>query len=295
MTLDDLRVFVAVCEAGNLSAVARDLACSQPAVSQHVRRLERETGLVLLERLPRGVRPTGAGRVLLRAAADGIAGLDAALGRLDDLRRGVGGTVRIATGATTVRHFMAAGVAAFRARHPETALRFETAGSSRRCLEAVRSHRADLAWVTVGPPLEDVEQRPARELPWVLAVHVDDPLAGRDAVTLDDLAGIRHIELPAHSTSRVHLETHLERHGVRLASTTGVADWDTALLLAELGLGHAILPALPGWGAGTGDVRLVPVPGLPPLTAGWAARRFDALSPLALEFADTVVGRLAAA
>ncbi|WP_242901607.1 LysR family transcriptional regulator [Actinomadura terrae] len=295
MTLDDLRVFVAVCEAGNLSAVARDLACSQPAVSQHVRRLERETGLVLLERLPRGVQPTGAGRVLLRAAADGIAGLDAALRRLDDLRRGVGGTVRIATGATTVRHFMAAGVAAFRARHPEAALQFETAGSSRRCLEAVRSHKADLAWVTIGPPLEGVEQRTSRELPWILAVHVDDPLAARDSIALEDLAGIRHIELPAHSTSRVHLETHLERHGVRLASTTSVADWDTALLLAELGLGHAILPALPGWGEGKGDVRLVPVPGLPPLTAGWAARRFDALSPLALEFADTVVGHLAAA
>lgn len=126
----------------------------------------------------------------------------------------------------------------------------------------------------------------------MLAVHAADPLAGREAIALDDLSGIRYIELPAHSTSRVHLEMHLERHGVRLASTTSVADWDTALLLAELGLGHAILPALPGWGGGTGDVRLVPVRDLPPLTAGWAARRWDALSPLAVEFADTVLDRL---
>ncbi|MFF4234885.1 LysR family transcriptional regulator [Actinomadura geliboluensis] len=292
MTLDDLRVFTAVCAAGNLSAVARDLSCSQSAVSQHVKRLERETGLVLLERRPRGVVPTRAGRILHRAATDGLAGLDAALRHLDDLRRGVGGTVRVATGATTVRHFMAAGVAAFRARHPEAALQFETAGSSRRCLEAVRSHTADLAWVTIGPALEGVEQRAAYELPWMLAVHTGDPLAERTSIALDDLAGIRHIELPAHSTSRVHLEMHLERHGVRLASTTSVADWDTALLLAELGLGHAILPALPGWGRGTGDVRLVPVPDLPPLAAGWAARSWDALSPLAVEFADTVLAHL---
>ncbi|MEV5825287.1 LysR family transcriptional regulator [Spirillospora sp. NPDC052242] len=292
MTLDDLRVFVAVCEAGNLSAVARDLACSQSAVSQHVRRLERETGLVLLERRPRGVVPTRAGRVLRRAAADGLAGLDSALRLLDDLRRGVGGTVRVATGATTVRHFMAGGVAAFRARHPEVALQFETAGSSRRCLEAVRSHNADLAWVTIGPPLDGVEQRASRELPWALAVRADDPLASRTSVALPDLADIRHIELPEHSTSRVHLEMHLERHGLRLASTTSVADWDTALLLAELGLGHAILPALPGWGDGSGDVRLIPIPDLPPLTAGWAARDWDALSPLAVEFAETVLERL---
>ncbi|MEU9838225.1 LysR family transcriptional regulator [Actinomadura sp. NPDC048032] len=292
MTLDDLRVFVAVCAAGNLSAVARELSCSQSAVSQHVKRLERETGLVLLERRPRGVAPTRAGRVLHEAAREGIAGLDAALRQLDDLRRGGGGTVRVATGATTVRHFMAAGVAEFRDRHPDAALQFETAGSSRRCLEAVRSHTADLAWVTIGPALEGVEQRASCELPWVLAVHADDPLASRASVVLGELAAIRYIELPAHSTSRVHLEMHLERHGVRLASTTSVADWDTALLLAELDLGQAILPALPGWGAGPGDVRLVPIPELPPLTAGWAARRWDALSPLAVEFAETVLAHL---
>ncbi|GAA2575658.1 LysR family transcriptional regulator [Actinomadura fulvescens] len=293
MTLDDLRVFVAVCEARNLSAVARSMSCSQSAVSQHVRRLERETGLTLLERRPRGVAPTRAGEILRRAAAEGIAGLDDALRRLDDLRRGVGGTIRIATGATTVRHFMAAGVTTFRARHPEVNLQFVTASSSRRCLEAVRTHEADLAWVTIGPPLDGVEQRSSCDLPWVLAVHVADPLSHRQTITPAELAGIRHIELPEHSTSRVHLETHLERHGVRLTSTTSVADWDTALLLAELGLGHAILPALPGWGPGPGGiVRLVPIPALPPLGAGWAARQWDALSPLALEFADTVVAEL---
>lgn len=75
MTLDDLRVFVAVCRAGSLSAVARDLSCTQSAVSQHVKRLERETGVQLLERHPRGVAPTSAGQILRAAAADGIAGL----------------------------------------------------------------------------------------------------------------------------------------------------------------------------------------------------------------------------
>ncbi|MFG1999565.1 LysR substrate-binding domain-containing protein [Spirillospora sp. NPDC048911] len=293
MTLDDLRVFIAVCKARNLSAVARNLSCSQSAVSQHVKRLERETGLTLLERRPRGVEPTRAGQVLRRAAAEGIAGLDDALRQLDDLRRGVAGTIRIATGATTVRHFMAAGVTAFRARHPEVTLQFVTADSSRRCLEAVRSHDADLAWVTIGPSLDGVEQRSSCDLPWVLAVHMSDALSHRQTIAPAELAGIRHIELPEHSTSRVHLEMHLERHGVRLTSTTSVADWDTALLLAELGLGHAILPALPGWGRGPGGVvRLIPIPDLPPLGAGWAARQWDALSPLALEFADTVIAEL---
>ncbi|WP_433326344.1 LysR family transcriptional regulator [Spirillospora sp. CA-294931] len=286
MTLDDLRAFVAVCEAGNLSAVARDLSRSQPAVSQHVKRLERETGLVLLERRPRGVSPTRAGEILYRAAADGLAGIDAALRQLDELRRGVGGTVRIVTGATTVRHFMAEGIAAFREQHPEASLQFVTANSTRRCLAAVRAHEADLAWVTIGSDQEGVEQRPSYTLPWVLAVRTDDPLAHREKITLNDLATIRHIELPEHSTSRLRLESHLDQRSVRLTSTMSAADWDTALLLAELGLGHAILPALPGWQDDI--VKLIPIPDLPPLSTGWAARRWTALTPLATDFATTI-------
>src|SRR5690606_8510072 len=119
MTLDDLRVFVAVCRAGSLSAVARDLSCTQSAVSQHVKRLERETGVSLLERQPRGVVPTPAGRLLEAAASEGITGLDLALRRLRQMADGETGSVRVATGATTVRHFMSEAVVAFRQRHPD--------------------------------------------------------------------------------------------------------------------------------------------------------------------------------
>ncbi|GGS82934.1 MULTISPECIES: LysR family transcriptional regulator [Streptomyces] len=290
MTLDDLRVFVAVCRAGSLSAVARDLDRTQSAVSQHVRRLERETGTSLLERHARGVAPTEAGRILLAAAADGIAGLDGALRRLDDLVRGEAGSVRITTGATTVRHFMSEAVVGFRRRHPHITLEFRTADSSRSCFDALAADDLDLAWITIGDPVRGVEQRPVMELPWVLAVCADDPLAARPHLTPADLAGIRHIRLPDNSTSRAHLDTALARAAVTIRSDTSVADWDTALLLAELGLGHAVVPALPGWQVpGTdGPLRLVPIPGLPPLPVGWAVRRWSALSPPARLFADDV-------
>ena len=94
MTLDDIRMFVAACEAGTLSAVARRLGTTQPAVSQRVRRLERECGLPLVERSRRGVAPTAAGRVLLDAAAEALGALDAARRELDRRRDGAGGSLR---------------------------------------------------------------------------------------------------------------------------------------------------------------------------------------------------------
>ncbi|WJV50327.1 LysR family transcriptional regulator [Streptomyces flavofungini] len=289
MTLDDLRVFLAVCRAGSLSAVARDLSCTQSAVSQHVKRLEKELAVTLLERHARGVVPTSAGRILHAAAADGLGGIDVALRRLRDLARGESGAVRVTTGATTVRHFMAKAVVAFRQRFPQVTLEFQTASSSRACFDALAADDLDLAWVTIGAPVRGIEQRPVAELPWVLAVQSGDPLAAQPHADLADLAAARLIRPPRAATSRARLDAALAGLDLGPGGHTSVADWDTALLLTELGVGQALVPALPGWRTQSPPgLRLLPVPALPPLSVGWAARRWDALSPLARAFADTV-------
>ncbi|HCA86121.1 MAG TPA: LysR family transcriptional regulator, partial [Streptomyces sp.] len=193
----------------------------------------------LLERRPRGVTPTHAGRILQAAAAEGLGGIDLAVRRLRDLRDGAAGSVRITTGATTVRHFMADAVVAFRERFPRVSLEFQTENSSRGCFAALAADDADLAWITIGAPVRGIEQRPVTELPWVLAVRADDPLAAKVRIEPADLTRIHQIRLPEDSTSRSRLESQLPGLGVHPAATTGVADWDTAILLAELGLGHA--------------------------------------------------------
>ncbi|MFI9160159.1 LysR family transcriptional regulator [Kitasatospora aureofaciens] len=289
MTLDDLRVFAAVCRAGSLSAVARELACSQSAVSQHVKRLERELGLPLIERHPRGVVPTNAGRHLQTAVANGLGGIDHALRTIAELARGEGGSVRITTGATSIRHFMSAAVVDFRERHPQVNLEFQTVVSSRNCLEALTAGQVDLAWITLGTPVRGIEQRPVADLPWVLAVAAGDPLAARARIEPADLQDARLIGLPQNSVSRSQLDDWLGKSGIRPVFDTSVTDWDTAILLAELGLGHAVVPALPEWqGPGHPGLRLVPLPDLPGLTVGWAAREWETLGPLARAFADTV-------
>ncbi|WP_030239653.1 LysR family transcriptional regulator [Streptomyces sp. NRRL S-350] len=298
MTIDDLRVFAAVCRAGSLSAVARDLRCTQSAVSQHVKRLERELGLSLIERHPRGVVPTSAGRLLQAAVSTGLGSIDHALHRIAELARGEGGSVRITTGATSIRHFMSAAVVAFRRRFPHVSLEFQTEVSSRSCLEALTAGRVDLAWITLGTPVRGIDQRPVVDLPWVLAVAAGDPLATRARtapVKPADLQDARLIGLPQNSVARSQLDSWLGKSGIRPVFDTSVADWDTAILLAELGLGHAVVPALPQWqGPGHPDLRLLPLPDLPALTAGWAVRDWDNLGPLARAFADTVAAHCAA-
>jgi DNA-binding transcriptional LysR family regulator len=280
-------VFITVYDTGNLSAVARTLRCTQSAVSQHIKRLEQQTGLALIERQPRGVAPTQAGRILYQAALGGIASLDAALRQLGELRDGRSGTVSVTTGGVSVRHFMAEAIVAFRGRHPDVTLEFRSAYSTGQCLGLLHGGQVDLAWITLGQPQPGIQQRPIVRLPWILVVHADDPLATRDSIGPADLATIRYIAYPETSASRQQLEQGFARLGITPPALAGIADWDTAALLAELGIGHAILPALPRLtDPADSPIHTIPIPALDPLIVGWAVRQWNVLSPLAAEFAE---------
>jgi DNA-binding transcriptional LysR family regulator len=187
---------------------------------------------------------------------------------------------------------MADAILAFRHRHPAVTLQFTSASSTPRCVELVHAGQADLAWITLGEPLSGIEHRPVTSLAWVLVVRAGDPLAARHSIGPGDLAGIRYIAYPEGSASRQRLEENFVRLGISRPDPVGVADWDTAILLAELGIGHAIVPELPRLMALLDSpLRAVPIPALSPLAVGWAARRWDALSPLATEFAELVTAR----
>jgi DNA-binding transcriptional LysR family regulator len=287
VTLDDLRVFVAVAIAGNLSDVARDVGCTQPAVSQRVRRLETELGVTLVERHARGVDLTEAGRLLHAGITESLGALDSALARIETLRDGEAGSVRIATGGTAVKHFMARAVSRFRERFPRASLEFLSANSTRRCLDALVEGEADLAWITMGADTPGIRQLPAASMPWTLIGPSDDALLTRKRIKPEMLQGLRYIPLREEAVSQAQLRSALNDRGATFDETASVDDWDTAVLLVELGFGYAIVPAVHGRVfAEAGQVRAAVIDGLPDVTFGWAFRRWEWLTPAAQEFVD---------
>src|SRR5687768_4306068 len=73
LKLHDMRVLIAVVEAGSMHKAAERLRTSQPAISRSISDLEHSVGVRLLERSPRGIRPTPYGRVLVKR---GVAAFD---------------------------------------------------------------------------------------------------------------------------------------------------------------------------------------------------------------------------
>jgi len=100
MRSEDVANFVVLAECRSLLAAARALGTSQPTLSKSVARLERALGTRVLERLPRGIALTDAGRAFLPHARSVTAGLRDGLATVRDLRAGRAGTVRIGVGVS---------------------------------------------------------------------------------------------------------------------------------------------------------------------------------------------------
>jgi DNA-binding transcriptional LysR family regulator len=117
-----LRAFVRTVERSSMTAAARDLAVSQPAITKHLRNLERHVGARLLERSSRVVRPTAQGQMLYDASRVGLATIDAAL---EGVRREMGaidGLLRIHAPTCIGAKCLHSIVMAFQRKYPEVTI-----------------------------------------------------------------------------------------------------------------------------------------------------------------------------
>src|ERR1700745_3721074 len=133
MNLRHLSVFHGIAKAGSVNAAARLLHTSQPAVSRELRTLEDRLGVPLFDRLPRGMRLTEAGQVLL-SYAERIFGLEAAAERaLRELAALAGGELadlegaELALGASNTlgTYLLPPLVAVFHSHYPKVRLNLE--------------------------------------------------------------------------------------------------------------------------------------------------------------------------
>jgi len=139
-----LRIMKAIADTGSITGAAELLGYSQPALSQHVKRLERRVGVPMVERVGRRVRLTDAGRVLAHHAPAVTTALEAAAGELAALRGMRSARVRLVgfpSASPTIVPRLLADVAH---AHPGIVVTYVEAEPPE-AVEAVREDRADIA------------------------------------------------------------------------------------------------------------------------------------------------------
>src|SRR5579863_894128 len=248
LNLNRLRILVEVASAGSFSAAADSLSYTQSAVSQQIAALEAETGVTLLERLPRGVRLTPAGQVLLEYAEGILARLHAAEAEMAAIAGLRGGQLRMASFPTAGATLMPLAIAIFRAQHPEVELTLAE-GEPEDIAPRLSAGEFDLALLfefegtseSLGPELSRLS---LFEDPMFLALPADHALAQRPALRLEDLRTEAWIQTSAASACARHVVRSCHAAGFEPIVSFESDDYQTVQGLVAAGVGVSLIPKL---------------------------------------------------
>lgn len=248
-------LLLSVARSGSLGLAAAEHGISQPAVSTRIRRLERQLGVTLIERSPRGSRLTPDGELVARwaqAALDAAAALDAGIA---SLRTRSDAVLRVAASMTVAEYLLPGWLTALRARDPDTAVAL-TAGNSAQVASAVLDGSADIGF-TEGPDLpRGLASSQVGTDRLTVVVPPGHPWARRRAgITAAELAATPLVAREPNSGTRRYLDGALHAQ----------AGLDRVPPVAELSSTTAIKSAVAG---GIGPAVLSAVAVAPELAAG---------------------------
>lgn len=185
MEIRQLAHFAAVAEELSFARAAQRLHIVQPAVSQQVRRLERELGMQLFDRTSRRVRLTAAGERLLPEARSVLSAAGRTRQVAAEIAAGNAGILRLGT-SQGLGERLDEILSELARRAPGVEVRLVAATAGER-LEQVRSGRLDAAFVRNAGAVAGVEFLPMWDEPLAVALPAGHPLAAESAVTLPQL------------------------------------------------------------------------------------------------------------
>jgi DNA-binding transcriptional LysR family regulator len=162
-----VRSFLAVLDAGSVTAAARQSGAQQPTLSRHVAELEAQLGAALFERTGRGVTPTAAALAIAAAARQMEAGAIALAGGVARSRAATRGSVRVTTSQVAATWLLPRVLVRLQRRHP--GIEIELVGSNE--LSNLLRREADIAVRMVRPAQGSLIAKKLGEIEIVAAAH----------------------------------------------------------------------------------------------------------------------------
>jgi DNA-binding transcriptional LysR family regulator len=251
-----LAVFRAVVKTGSISAAARQLHVSQPAVTKSVRLFEDEIGLPLFFRANGRLQLTPEAEALMPEVERLFGNVQAIQHLADEIRDGFSGSVSIATVTTLSTSLVASAVEIFHRQHPK--LRFDIRSmSTRNVIDAVARHQVDVGVTDVPPTGADLEAQELCRADVGCIVPAGHPLARRKQVGPADMARHPLICFSEETYTGRHLRNACEDAGVPWHVAFTVNHTQTACTLVQCGLGAAFVDVFPMVAGNFPDLKVV--------------------------------------
>lgn len=241
--LRQLDYFLAVADTHSFTRAAKRLHVVQSGVSATIKALERELGAQLFVRGPAGVALTAAGQELAPHARAIIDAARAAKDAVAAARGAIRGTVTLGTLTSVNVIDLPTLLADLYARHPGVLVQLRSArAGSAGLAQQLRDGTLDVALVVFpdGPPA-DLHTRLVAGFQLLLVVPASHPLAGRESVTLPELAGMSFVDGPPGYGNRAVVDRAFAAAGVQRTIVLEVADIATTATHIRNGLGIGFL------------------------------------------------------
>lgn len=239
--LTDLRLLVAIADAGGFNAAARLANISVSALSERIRRLETEAGAVFFERGARGSRPTPAGLEIAAHARAILLQGERLNGAVAAWKQNETGAIRLLANSSAISSVLPDLLATFLARHPGVVvdLQEETSDEIGR---RIREGRADLGIAAGSAKLGGLALKPFRTDRLALLTPAVHPLSNRRSVSFADLLDEHFIGLDEHSAIHVYLGQQARKAGRELTVRIRLRSFESVCRMVVAGAGVAILP-----------------------------------------------------
>ena len=233
---------VIIVEQGSLTKAAAALHMSQPALSHQIAAIERELGTPVIERLPRGIRPTAAGLAAATEARVALAAADRAMLAGRRVAAGVGGRIQIACAETMTAWVLVPVLRSWRRRFPDVELDLAEYTSADRMLEVLAAGGADVA-VGPRPTRTDEHTQVLGREEIVVVASAEHRFSGLDAVPLAELAAEPLVHYHSDNGFARWLDQFAAGRGVVLPQPALRTDFPrTAAQLAAAGMGVTVVP-----------------------------------------------------
>jgi DNA-binding transcriptional LysR family regulator len=194
--LRHLRYFIAVAEESSFTRAARRVHVAQQVVSAQVRQLEDTLGVQLLERTSKGVVLTAAGAAFLDTARDTVASLNRAVAAARNAARAVTGTLTVGLSVAAGGELPTALLAVFEHVEPQVQVRLRSFELNQPAA-GLLDRSADVSFVRPPVAAPGIRIRQIAEEPRVFVLPSGHPLAGRQSLTMADVAGLPWIAAEA--------------------------------------------------------------------------------------------------
>lgn len=238
--LTDLRLFLAVIDAGSITHGAADVGLSLPAASERLRDMEAAGEVKLLDRGRRGVWPTPAGEALAHHARLIVRQMVQMRGELGEYASGLRATVRVAANTASLTEFLPERLGTWMAVHP----RIDVELKERQSIEIARAVSAGLAEIGILSDAVDtsgLELRPFVIDRLVVVVPREHPLAAKKRVAFSDILNEHFVGL-AGGALQDHIDFRAARSGIKLKVRVRVRTFEGICHMVAAGVGFGIMP-----------------------------------------------------